>query len=232
MKKNNSHNHTILIVDDDEVLQSTLKETMVENNFHVLTADSGTKALDIFEKYRPDIVVLDLGLPDISGESVCSKLREKSSDINIIILTAKHTHHDIVQGLNLGADDYITKPFMIEELVARINTRLRRLRANNKSKKKKIADLVMDTESLQVKRGGQALDLTAQEIRLLEYFLDNKNRVLTRDMILNKIWFYPNNIETRVVDVYVGYLRKKIDKNFDKKLIHSIRGFGYMMKEG
>lgn len=221
---------TILVVEDDESLQAFLKDMLLEHGFNVITAGDGVEALEQVDTYQPDITLLDLGLPTMSGESVCREMRKKYPDCNIIILTAKDTAHDIVQGLELGADDYMTKPFMADELIARIHARLRRAQDTTHTKKQ-IDDLILDPRSLEVTRSGKKIDLTAQELKLLEYFMDNQSRVLTRDMILNKIWMYPHNVETRVVDVYVGYLRKKIDHGHDKKLIQSVRGFGYVMKD-
>lgn len=225
-----SNESTVLIVEDDESLQSYLGDLLAEHDYYVIKASDGMEAMEKVEQYRPDITILDLGLPTMSGESVCRQMRKKYPDSNIIILTAKDTAEDIVQGLELGADDYMTKPFMADELVARIHARLRRAQ-DVPNGKKRIGDLVLDTSSLEVHRGKKKIDLTAQELKLLEYFIDNKGRVLTRDMILNKIWMYPHNVETRVVDVYVGYLRKKIDHGHDTKLIQSVRGFGYVMKD-
>jgi DNA-binding response OmpR family regulator len=221
---------TVLIVEDDNALQTYLKDMLSEHNYNVITASDGMEAMEKVETYKPDLTVLDLGLPTMSGESVCRQMRKKYPDSNIIILTAKDTADDIVQGLELGADDYMTKPFMADELVARINARLRRAQDTTNGKKR-VGDLIFDTSSLEVQRAEKKITLTAQELKLLEYFMDNKGRVLTRDMILNKIWMYPHNVETRVVDVYVGYLRKKIDHGYDKKLIQSVRGFGYVMKD-
>lgn len=225
-----THDSTILVVEDDNALQSYLKDLLSEHSYHVITAKDGMEAMEKVEQYKPDVTILDLGLPTMSGESVCRQMRNKYPDCNIIILTAKDTAEDIVQGLELGADDYMTKPFMADELIARIHARLRRSH-DELSEKKRVGDLVLDTTSLEVTRADTKIHLTAQELKLLEYFIDNKGRVLTRDMILNKIWMYPHNVETRVVDVYVGYLRKKIDQDQEKKLIQSVRGFGYVMKD-
>src|SRR5690606_2309713 len=185
--------------------------------------------LKIIKKSVPDMVILDLGLPDMSGESVCSQIRKEFPDLRVIILTAKDTPHDIIQGLNLGADDYLTKPFVADILLARINARLRRKGGDDSQLK--IGDLVLDTKTLEVRRGDKLIPLTPQELKLLQYMMQNKGRILTRDMILNRLWLSSVDIETRIVDVYIGYLRKKIDKDFEQKLIHSVRGFGYMIKE-
>lgn len=218
----------ILIVEDDAEMQAYLKEYLQQHDFHVKTAGTATLALNLFSKSEPDLVVLDLGLPDMSGEYLCSELRKKNAHLPIIILTARDTPRDVVRGLNLGADDYIAKPFNADELLARIKARLRQNEAGGVIK---IDDLELNTETLEVKRAGKSISLTPQEFRILEYLMNNKGRVLSRDMILNRLWLSSPDVETRVVDVYIGYLRKKIDKGHKKKLIQSIRGFGYTIKD-
>ncbi len=221
--------YSILIIEDDEGIRTYLKELLLDNGFNVLTAEDGITGLKIIKKSVPDLVLLDLGLPDMSGESVCQQIRKEFDDLRVIILTAKDTPHDIIQGLNLGADDYLTKPFVADILLARIHARLRRKTGDDS--KLKIGDLELDTKTLEVRRGEKKIPLTPQELKLLQYMMQNKGRILTRDMILNRLWLSAVDIETRIVDVYIGYLRKKIDKGFDQKLIHSVRGFGYMIKE-
>ncbi len=221
---------TILIVEDDNGLQKYLKELLLENDFSVQTASDGILALSMIEKAQPDLVILDLGLPNMSGESVCLEIRKKYPELKVIILTAKDAISDIVQGLSLGADDYMTKPFIADELLARIKARLRS--QNGIDNNKLIIDnLELDSNSLEVKRDGKLIQLTPQEFKLLEYLMNNKGRILTREMILSRVWLYSPDIETRVVDVYMGYLRKKIDQGYEKSLLHSVRGFGYMIKE-
>jgi len=219
---------TILVVEDDSGLQKYLKELLTENNYSVKIASDGIQALNSISKLPPDIVILDLGLPNMSGEAVCTEIRKKFPEVVVIILTAKDAAAEIVHGLNLGADDYMTKPFQAGELLARIKARLRH--KNGEEGKLKVADLELDSETFEVKRAGKTIQLTPQEFKLLQYLMSNKGRILTREMVLNRVWLYSNDVETRVVDVYIGYLRKKIDAGFSKKLIHSIRGFGYMIK--
>lgn len=221
--------YTILIVEDDDGIQTYLKELLLDNGYNVITASDGVTALNIIKKSVPDLVLLDLGLPDMSGESICSQIRKEFPELRVIILTAKDSAQDIVQGLNLGADDYLTKPFVADILLARIQARFRRKAGENSQLT--IADLILDTKTLEVSRDGEKISLTPQELKLLQYMMQNKGRILTRDMILNRLWLSAIDIETRIVDVYVGYLRKKIDSGFKKKLIHSVRGFGYMIKE-
>lgn len=219
----------ILVVEDDTGLQKYLKELILDNGYSVQTASDGILALNMIAKVSPDLVILDLGLPNMSGESVMMEIRKKYPDLPIIILTAKDSISEIVQGLNMGADDYITKPFIGSEFLARIKARLRH---NGEGETKlSVADLELDNKTFEVRRGNKTIQLTPQEFRLLEYLMRNQGRVLTREMILNRVWLYSQDIETRVVDVYMGYLRKKVDGNSPRSLIHTIRGFGYIIKE-
>lgn len=221
--------YTILVVEDDKGLQKYLKELLLDNGYAVNAVGDGIGALEYFQKTVPDLMVLDLGLPTMSGETVCQEVRKKYKDLPIIILTAKDSITDIVKGLNFGADDYITKPFVADEFLARIKARLRKQGENDSILK--IADLELDSRTLEVKRQGKIIQLTPQEYKLLQYLMSNKGRILTREMILSRIWLYSSDVETRVVDVYIGYLRKKVDTGFEKQLLHSVRGFGYMIKE-
>jgi len=221
--------YTILVVEDDKGVQTYLKELFVENNYTVQVASDGAQALNSIQKLLPDLVILDLGLPNLSGEAVCLEIRKEYPKLPVIIFTARDSISDIVSGLNLGADDYITKPFIPEELLARVKANLRE--KGSMDNKLKIWDLELDSENFEVKRENKLINLTPQEFKLLQYLMNNKGRVLTREMILNRVWSYSTEVETRVVDVYMGYLRKKIDEGFDKKLLHSIRGFGYLIKE-
>lgn len=221
--------NSILVVEDDTGLQKYLKELLLDNGFAVQTANDGIQALNSVDKMEPDLMALDLALPNMTGEAVCLEVRKKHPDLPILILTAKDSVADIVHGLNLGADDYMTKPFNADEFLARIKARLRATNGNDS--KLKVADLELDKKTLEVKRNGKLIQLTPKEFKLMQYLMSNKGRILTREMILNRIWLYSPDIETRVVDVYMGYLKKKVDREFEKKLIHSVRGFGYTVKE-
>ncbi len=221
--------NTILVVEDDKGLSKYLKELLLDNGYSVNTVGDGIDALEYLKKTEPDVIVLDLGLPNMSGEAVCLEIRKKYPTLPIIILTAKDSIQDIVQGLNLGADDYMTKPFVADEFLARVKARLRRQGATDV--KLSVGDLTLDNSTLEVTRSGKQIQLTPQEFKLLQYLMSNKGRILTREMILNRIWLYSSEVETRVVDVYMGYLRKKVDSDFPKKLLHSVRGFGYVIKE-
>lgn len=219
----------VLIVEDDPGLQQFLKELLLDNGYSVQIVPDGVVALNAIGKAEPDLVVLDLNLPNLSGEAVCMEIRKKNKHIPVLILTAKDSVSDKIHGLDLGADDYMTKPFIADEFLARIRARLRS--QNGVDSKLVVDDLQLDSNTLEVSRAGKQIQLTPQEFKLLQYLMNNKGRILTREMILNRLWLYSPDVETRVVDVYVGYLRKKIDNEYDKKLIHSVRGFGYMIKE-
>jgi len=219
---------TILFVEDDKDFRDYVFDLLTKNGLVVQSVNKGTQAISKAEKQEPDLVLLDLTLPDMTGESVCTELKKMYPNIPIIMLTAKSSVSEKVEGFNLGADDYITKPFEPEELIARIKARLRQNKTHDT--KLKIADLEMDTKKVLVTRSGKEITLTPHEFRLLEFLMNNQGVVLSREMILNRIWSYSYDVESRVVDVYMGYLRKKIDNDYKQKLIHSIRGFGYTIK--
>ena len=220
---------TILIIEDEEDVRKYINSLLLDQGYSVIEASDGIKALTLIEEKRPDLIVLDLGLPNISGESVLTDARKKYPDLPVIILTAKDTVTDIVKGFNLGADDYLVKPFKGEELLARIKARLRHLESSGTVIK--VGDLVLNAKTFEVKRGDRTISLSHKEYELLQYLMINANRVLTRDMILQRIWLTTEYIEPRVVDVYIGYLRKKINGNDGKNLIETVRGFGYVIKQ-
>jgi two-component system response regulator MprA len=220
----------IVVIDDDKDVLEFTSELLRKQEFVVKTANTGASGLELVEKTKPHLVLLDLHLPDLTGESICLEIKKLYPDLPVIMFTAKDSVGEKVTGLNSGADDYIVKPFAPEELIARIKARLR---ASNKFEGEvlQISDLVLDPKRVHVSRAGEPIELTAHEFKLLQYFMSNPGIVLSRDMILNHVWAYSPDIETRVVDVYVGYLRKKIEMKGKKKLLHSIRGFGYTLKE-
>lgn len=219
-------NTNILIVEDDQNIREYLHEAFKEANYRTQTTSDGAQALKIIKEGNIDLVILDLGIESISGETVCVEAKRHNPNLPIIILTAKNTSSDVVRGLDIGADDYMSKPFDTDELLARVRVRLKQ----NGSKVLQIDDLTLDTSTLEVKRGDKKINLTAKEFKLLEYLMVNSGVVLSRETILDHIWLYSPDIETRVVDVYIGYLRRKIDEGFTKKLIHSVRGFGYTIR--
>lgn len=218
----------IAVVDDDADILSFITDLLRKNEFVVRSAKTGAEGLNLVETSHPDLVILDLHLPDIDGVSVCRDIKKKNPELPVIMLTARDSVDQKVKGLESGADDYIAKPFAPEELIARIKARLRSSSGDNGALT--VADLVLDPKRVTVTRAGKLIDLTPNEFKLLQYLMNNVGIVLTRDMILNHVWLYSPDIETRVVDVYMGYLRKKIDAKGRKKLLHSIRGFGYTLK--
>ncbi len=222
-------NQTVLVVEDNQDLREYLTMVLTDQGYTTLSADDGTSALKTFEKINPDLVILDLGLPTISGETVCKEIKKMSPHTQVLVLTARDTIADVTATLNLGADDYMAKPFEVDELLARVKARLRGVSPGERVLR--VHDLTVDTEKVEVTRGTRTIRLTPLEFKLLEYLVANKGRVLTRDMILSRVWSSSPDIETRVVDVYMGYLRKKIDKGFKEPILHSIRGFGYMVKD-
>lgn len=217
----------ILVVEDDEEIRDFIIKLLRDNDYAPVGVGDGAAALKTFDKYLPDLVILDLGLPKVSGETVCLEIKKNYPQVPVILLTAQAQSADILYGFKLGADDYIAKPFVGAELLARIKARF----GSAGDDGLKIGDLELSTKTFEVKRGGKVIPLTQKEFELLHYLMINKGRVLTREMILNKVWLYSPDIESRVVDVYIGYLRKKIDGKHKKKLIHSSRGFGYSLKE-
>ncbi|MBP6913654.1 MAG: response regulator transcription factor [Candidatus Levybacteria bacterium] len=218
----------ILVVEDDDAIRDGICDFLTSNNYLVESVSDGASAIASVKRNLPDLVILDLTLPKITGESVCTELKKSNPELPVIILTAKNKSTDVLGGFSLGADDYISKPFELEELMVRIRARIKK---NYASANLEAGDLVLDPKSLLVTRGGKEITLTPHEFKLLEFLLMNKGKVLNRDMILSRVWEYSYDVDTRVVDVYVGYLRKKIDSGYTKKLIISKRGFGYVIQD-
>ncbi len=219
----------IMLVEDERKISRFMELELIHEGYEVDVFDNGKKALENFREKKYSLIILDIMLPEISGIKVCEKIREKSS-IPIIMVTAKDSVSEKVKGLDYGADDYITKPFAIEELLARIRAQLRR-RKPEQEDVIKIADLEMDKKKYQVKRDEKKIDLTKKEYDLLEYLMMNKDIVVSREKLLRKVWGYDYAGETNIVDVYIRYLRSKIDDPFEKKLIHTVRGVGYVLRE-
>ncbi len=217
-----------VVIDDEAVLAEYLKDVLLGHGLVVYTAVSGTEGLELIEKIRPELVLLDIGLPDIDGRSLCQKIKNDFPDTKVIMITGHGTTAEIAEGLNLGADDYLPKPIDENELMARIKARLRKTEFFQTTLQTN--DLLLNSETHEVSRANRKIELSPQEFKLLQYLMTNKNKVVSRDMILSRIWEGNPDIETRIVDVYLGYLRKKID--FKKpQLLHTVRGFGYMLKE-
>ncbi len=221
----------ILVIEDQPQIASFIKKGLEAENFQVQLAYDGEAGLETCQKKEFDLIILDLMLPDISGEQICQKLRKKNIKTPILALTAKAEVADKVKTLNLGVDDYLTKPFAFEELLARIKALLRRAPDQFISHFLKLADLSLEPKTREVKRGGRKIKLTAKEFALLQYLLHHSHQVLTRVEILQNVWGLDFDPSSNIVDVYIQHLRKKIDSGFKKKLIQTISGVGYQLKE-
>jgi len=220
----------ILIVEDEKKVAAFIKKGLEEETYAVDVAYDGEDGLHMGVENQYDLIILDLMLPIIDGLNVLSRLRGKKIETPILLLTAKDSVEDKVTGLNTGADDYLTKPFAFSELLARIRVLLRRGKAETKTVLQ-IDGLSLDLVSHKVKRSNEEIELTGKEYSLLEYFMRNQGKVLTRTMIAEHVWDYNFDTFTNVIDVYVNHLRKKIDKGYPEKLLHTLRGVGYIMKE-
>lgn len=221
----------ILIVDDEHHILELIQFNLESNGFDVLTCDNGEDAVDISSKENPDLMILDLMLPGIGGLEVCKRIRKQGMEIPIIMLTAKGEEGDKITGLEIGADDYMTKPFSIGELIARIKAVLRRIDDKEYDNQNliKVKDIVIDTEKHEVKKENELIELTLKEFELLKMLAQNRGKVLSRDVILDKIWGYEYFGDTRTVDVHIRHLRKKIGDD-DSTLIETVRGVGYKMR--
>ena len=219
----------ILIVEDEKKVAAFIKKGLEEETYAVDIATDGEEGFHLGEQNQYDLIILDLMLPKINGLDILSGLRSQNIETPILLLTAKDSVEDKVEGLNQGADDYLTKPFAFSELLARIRVLLRRGKSESKTTLE-IADLTLNLVSHKVSRGNEEIELTGKEYSLLEYFMRNQEKVLTRTMIAEHVWDYNFDTFTNVIDVYVNHLRKKIDKNFSTKLLHTLRGVGYVMK--
>src|SRR5688572_8319080 len=221
----------VLVVDDEPNICALLSATLRLVEFDVQVAYSGREALAAAEQYQPDLVVLDVMLPDLDGFEVARKLREKGQNTPVLFLTARHSVEDRISGLTVGADDYVTKPFSLEEVVLRIRAILRRARLGEPADDGMLryADLEMDEDAHIVRRGGKIVDLSPTEFNLLRYLLDNAGRVVSKAQILDRVWNYDFGGDGRIVESYIYYLRKKVDR-WDPPLIHTLRGVGYTLR--
>ena len=223
----------ILMVEDEEKLARFVELELTHEGYQVEKAFDGRTGLELAEKGGFDLLLLDIMLPGLNGLEVLRRLRKEGSSVPVIMLTARDAVMDKVTGLDMGADDYVTKPFSIEELLARIRAALRKQTVQKKEDSLlSCADLTVDVSRHRVTRGGKEIELTGREFSLLQFFMENKTIVLSRDQLLEKVWGYDYLGETNVVDVYVRYLRGKIDDAHGVKLIHPVRGVGYVMREG
>ena len=222
----------ILLVEDEKKIAAALKTGLEEHGFYVMLAYDGSMGEKLFNNYEFEIIILDINLPDINGYTLSKLIRQKNREIPILMLTALGTVDDKVTGFEAGADDYLVKPFAFKELLARIRSLLRRtIQGLPVGNILQIADLEINLDSKEVLRSGNKISLTAKEFQLLEYLVRNKNKVVSRADIANKVWDIGFDTGTNVIDVYINFLRKKIDKDHPMKLIHTQVGMGYIMKE-
>jgi two-component system OmpR family response regulator len=226
----NGHAHRVLVVDDEPNIVDVIGMALRYQGFQVATAGTGAEALATVDSFRPHLIVLDVMLPDMEGFDVAERLGAQRAAMPIIYLTARDAIADKVRGLTTGGDDYVTKPFSLEELVARIRTVLRRTGlAEPDSSRLVVEDLELDEDTREVSRAGRPIDLTATEYRLLRYLMLNPRRVLTRAQLLDHVWDYDFGGDARVLETYVSYLRKKIDAH-GPPLIQTVRGVGYALR--
>src|SRR5215207_1518336 len=222
--------HRVLVVDDEPNIVDVISMALRFQGFDVESAGTGAAAISSVASFKPDLVVLDVMLPDMEGFDVAERLGAQRTRVPILFLTARDATDDKVRGLSIGGDDYVTKPFSLEELVARIRSILRRSGLTEpESGRLVFEDIELDEEAHEVTRGGALIDLTRTEYRLLRYLLLNPRRVLTRDQILNHVWDYDFGGDARVLETYVSYLRKKLDAS-GPSLIHTVRGVGYALR--
>ncbi len=223
-------NERILIIEDDQAILKLLQRGLTYEGYKVDTATDGRMGLIQARDRTPDLVILDWMLPGMDGLDVCHRLRTAGGSIPILMLTAKDTVQDRVQGLDAGADDYMVKPFNLDELLARVRALLRRTQPE-RVPVLKFADLTLDTGSRQASRGNRLIALTAKEYDLLELFMRHPKQVLTREVIFDRVWGYDFGGESNVLEVYIRYLRQKLEAEGEPRLIHTVRGVGYVLRE-
>ncbi|RYE23947.1 MAG: response regulator transcription factor [Sphingobacteriales bacterium] len=227
----------ILLVEDEAHVASLILRSLSEEGYEVSLAPDGNTGWDMATQNNFNLIILDIMLPGINGLELCKKLRANGDTTPILMLTALGTTQNIVTGLDAGADDYLVKPYKLAELLARVRSMIRRgapagsVADGDTNEKLQMADLSLNLKDKTAERGGLKIDLTATEYRLLKYLLENKRRLVSRMDILEHVWGVEFNMNTKVVDVYVNYLRRKVDKDFENKLIHTVIGMGYILKE-
>ncbi len=222
----------ILLVEDEKKIAEALKKGLSENQYQVEVAYDGLVGKKLFQTYPFDLAILDINLPGMTGYELCKEMRNRNQQIPIMMLTALNSIDDKIEGFDCGADDYVVKPFDFKELLVRIRALLKRLRQNVPvGNILKVADLVMNLDSKEVTRDGNPISLTAKEFQLLEYLVKNKSKVVSRADIALNVWDIDFDTKTNVIDVYVTFLRKKVDRDFPNKLIHTQVGMGYILKE-
>jgi two-component system response regulator MprA len=226
--------HRVLVVDDDRAVRESLRRSLEFNGYQVSLASDGAEALALIGGNPPDALVIDVMMPRLDGIETTRALRTAGSDLPILVLTARDTVGDRVEGLDAGADDYLTKPFALEELLARLRALLRRAQVpveDDTAEVLAFADLTLNTATREVRRGDRLIELTRTEFTLLEMFLRRPRRVLDRSFILEDVWGYDFPTTANSLEVYVGYLRRKTEAEEEPRLIHTVRGVGYVLKE-
>ena len=221
----------ILVVEDDRGVSRFISKGLTEEGFAVDTIFDGEEALHLCLSQIYDLIVLDIMLPGLSGFEILKTVRKKGSSVPVIFLTSKDDQKDIIHGLNLGADDYLVKPFSFQELLARIRAVVRRGQKQQEMNQLTIGDLSLNLINRIAERGGRQIELSAKEFLLLEYLMKNAGQVLTRTMILDKVWGYDFDTSSNIIDVHINRLRAKIDKPFDRNLVHTIKGVGYVLQD-
>jgi two-component system response regulator MprA len=224
----------VLVVDDDAGVRQAVGRALAFEGYDVIQAADGAEALESVEEHSPDALVLDLVMPGTDGLDVCRRLRATGNDVAVLVLTARHELSDRVAGLDAGADDYLVKPFALEELLARLRALVRRVTVRDGpggGDVLQLADLSLDADSYRVQRDGQPIELTRTEFNLLELLLRNSGQVLTRELILERVWGYEFETSSNSLDVYIGYIRRKTESGGGDRLIHTVRGVGYVARE-
>jgi heavy metal response regulator len=221
----------ILLVEDDKGIARFVRKGLLENDFSVDLATDGEEGLRLALRESYDLIILDIMLPGIDGLEILKRLRGVMIQTPVIFLTARDSENDIVQGLNVGADDYLTKPFSFNELLARVQARLRRGKSAGLPPRMQVADLILESDGHRVFRGKEKIDLTPKEYALLEFFMRHVGEIITRTMITERVWDYHFDTATNIVEVHVSHLRNKIDRNFEPKLIRTVKGVGYVLEE-
>ncbi|MCV7231079.1 response regulator transcription factor [Mycobacterium branderi] len=223
----------ILVVDDDRAVRESLRRSLSFNGYSVALAEDGVKALEVITNDRPDALVLDVMMPRLDGLEVCRQLRSTGDDLPILVLTARDAISERVAGLDAGADDYLPKPFALEELLARLRALLRRTQPDDSADSVPLtfSDLTLDPVTREVTRGQREISLTRTEFALLEMLISNPRRVLTRSRILEEVWGFDFPTSGNALEVYIGYLRRKTEADGEPRLIHTVRGVGYVLRE-
>jgi heavy metal response regulator len=221
----------ILLVEDDKGIVRFVRKGLLENSFSVDVATNGEEGLNAVLHMKYDLVILDILLPKMDGREVLKKVRSTDVQTPVVFLTAKDSEGDIVHGLNLGADDYLTKPFSFNELLARIQAILRREKVVNLSSRFQVSNLILEPDGHRVFREKTKIELTPKEYALLEFFMRHPGEIITRTMISEKVWDVHFDTSTNIIDVHVSHLRNKIDKDFEPKLLHTVKGVGYVLED-